>query len=70
MSRRYGYQLPDPELWPWRAGRRVPRNVYCCTDPDRPSDEDVPIGSFDTDLLAARAVEDHNRSLEGGDVDG
>lgn len=35
-----------------------------------PHDDDVPIGQFDTDLLAARAVEDHNRSLEGGAVDG
>lgn len=68
MSRLYGWQAPDPELWPWRVGRRVPRNVYA-GNPHSPSDEDVPIGSFDTDLLAARAVEDHNRSLEGGDVE-
>lgn len=65
--RRYGYDLPDPELWAWRLGRKIPRNIYC-GDPDDPRDDDAYLGCMDTELLAARAVEDHNRALEGGDA--
>lgn len=74
MTRRYGWDLADAHLYPWRVGGKVPRNVYAVIA-DHPlgagvDQADVPIGSFDTDMLAARAVEDHNRSLEGGDADG
>jgi hypothetical protein len=59
--------ISPPAAYDWAVDGEAPRNVYA-GDPDNPMDDDVPIGSFDTDLLAARAVEDHNRSLEGGDA--
>lgn len=47
---------------PWRQGRKVPRNVYAQVSDD-PSDDDVAIGSFDSEQLAFAAVNGHNAEV-------
>lgn len=55
---------PDDEPHvPWRTGRTVGRTVYACAGTGDPL-HDVLIGVLDTPELAARAVADHNASLE------
>lgn len=44
---------------PWRQGRRVGRNIYAVVA-DQPADDDVAVGSMDSEWLAAEAVFRHN----------
>jgi hypothetical protein len=46
----------------WRTGRKVGRTIYAQAR-DEPSDEDLLIGVMDSPRLAARLVQDHNRSI-------
>jgi hypothetical protein len=46
---------------PWRTGRKVGRTVYAQLGPE-PSDDDPLIGLMDTPEMAARVVQDHNRT--------
>lgn len=52
----------DPAKLPWRAGRKVGRTVYAQIGAEA-SDDDILIGLFDTEELAAEAVQAHNRAL-------
>jgi hypothetical protein len=47
---------------PWRQGRKVGRNVYAQISTD-PSDDDVAIGSFDSEWLAFACVQAHNAEV-------
>jgi hypothetical protein len=47
---------------PWRQGRKVGRNVYAQVSED-PSDDDVAIGSFDSEWLAFACVYAHNEQV-------
>lgn len=47
---------------PWRLGRKVGRNVYAQLSDD-PSDDDVAIGSFDSEWLAYACVFAHNQQV-------
>lgn len=58
--------IAEPWLAEWRVGRKVGRTIYAMVGPE-PSDDDELIGVMDNRTVAARCVEDHNRSLEGGD---
>lgn len=63
-------RIAEPWLLPWRTGRRNGRAIYLDVGEPDPNDGSLFIGALDTVELAERAVEDHNRSLEGGDVCG
>lgn len=47
---------------PWRVGRKVGRTVYAQVG-EEPGDDDLLIGLFDTEELAAAAVQAHNSTL-------
>ena len=48
---------------PWRVGRKVGRTVYAQVG-EKPSEQDLLIGLFDTQELAAEAVRSHNQALD------
>lgn len=52
----------DPAKLPWRVGRKVGRTVYAQIGAEA-SDDDILIGLFDTEELAAKAVQAHNQAL-------
>lgn len=52
----------DIALLPWRTGRKIGKNIYAMVG-DKPSDDDIDIGRFDNELVAATAVLHHNNAL-------
>lgn len=48
---------------PWRVGRKVPRNLYACTNLNKP-DDGVAFGQVDSSWLAEHIVGLHNKWLD------